>query len=292
MRNITIIILFFLVSVTWGSTWIAMKIAINTIPPFFATGMRFLLAAPILIGMAYYNRTPLLFPPGERFFQFIICIFYFSIPFSLMLYGGLYVNAYVSSVIFSNMPIAILITSFFLLKKKIFFLQKIGLIIATFILIFILFNAVYIIHDCKCKGIIALILAVVSHAIMYVECKKKSYKVSVLTFNALPSLISGIILLTGAWYFEHPIINNFSSLSILATVYLGDFSGIFGILSYFYLQKKVNAFHASIVFLIFPFIATGLDYYIFGYIIPTNQLLLIIPLIFGILLTLIPCKKN
>lgn len=292
MRNIMIMILFFLVSITWGSTWIAMKIAINTIPPFFATGMRFLLAAPILIGMAYYSKTPLLFPPGERCFQFIICIFYFSIPFSLMLYGGLYVNAYVSSVIFSNMPIAILITSFFLLKKKIFFLQKIGLIIATSILIFILFNAVYIIHDCKCKGILALILAVVSHAIMYVECKKKSYNISVLTFNALPSLISGIILSTGAWFFEHPIINNFSIVSILATVYLGDFSGIFGILSYFYLQKKVNSFHASIVFLIFPFIATGLDYYIFGYTIPTNQLLLIIPLIFGILLTLIPCKKE
>ncbi|CAL4321890.1 DMT family transporter [Buchnera aphidicola] len=293
MQNIIIIILFFLVSITWGTTWIAMKFAIDTIPPFFATGMRFLLAAPLLISMAYYSKTPLLFPPGERYFQFFICIFYFSIPFSLMLYGGLYVNAYVSSVIFSNMPVFILITSFFILRKKIFFLQKIGLTIAVIILIFILFNAVYIIHDCQFKGIIALMLAVISHAIMYVECKKKSYNVSVLTFNALPSLVSGIILLTLAWYFEHPVLNNFSKMSILAVIYLGDFSGICGILSYFYLQKKVNSFHASVVFLVFPFIATSLDYYIFKYTIPINQLLLTIPLMFGILLTLIPNKiKN
>ncbi|CAL4042997.1 DMT family transporter [Buchnera aphidicola] len=287
MRNIIIIILFFLVSITWGTTWIAMKLAVNTIPPFFATGMRFILASPLLITMAYYNKTPLLFPPGERFFQLIICIFYFSIPFSLMLYGGVYVNAYVSSVIFSNMPIAILITSYFILKKKIFFLQKIGLIISICILVSILFNAVFIIHDCQYKGIFALILSVISHAVMYVECKKKSYNISVLTFNALPSLISGIILLTFAWFFEHPVINNFSKISVLATIYLGDFSGICGILSYFYLQKKVNSFHASTVFLIFPFIATTLDYYIFEYSIPTNQLLLMLPLIFGILLTLI-----
>lgn len=290
MQNIIIITLFFLVSITWGTTWIAMKIAIDTIPPFFATGMRFLLAAPLLISMAYYSKTPLLFPPGERYFQFFICIFYFSIPFSLMLYGGLYVNAYVSSVIFSNMPVFILITSFFILKKKIFFLQKIGLTIAIIILIFILFNAVYIIHDCQFKGIIALILAVISHAIMYVKCKKKSYNVSVLTFNALPSLISGVILLTLAWFFEHPILNNFSKMSILAVIYLGDFSGICGILSYFYLQKKVNSFHASVVFLVFPLIATSLDYCIFEYSIPINQLLLTIPLMLGILLTLIPNK--
>lgn len=290
MQNIIIITLFFLVSITWGTTWIAMKIAIDTIPPFFATGMRFLLAAPLLISMAYYSKKPLLFPPGERYFQFFICIFYFSVPFSLMLYGGLYVNAYVSSVIFSNMPVFILITSFFILKKKIFFLQKIGLTIAIIILIFILFNAVYIIHDCQFKGIIALMLAVISHAIMYVKCKKKSYNVSVLTFNALPSLISGVILLTLAWFFEHPVINNFSKMSILAVIYLGDFSGICGILSYFYLQKKVNSFHASVVFLVFPFIATSLDYCIFEYSIPINQLLLTIPLMFGILLTLIPNK--
>ncbi|MCW5196691.1 DMT family transporter [Buchnera aphidicola (Pemphigus obesinymphae)] len=292
MRNIIIITLFFLVSITWGTTWVAMKIVIDTIPPFFATGMRFLLAAPLLIIMAYYSNKPLLFPPGERYFQFFICIFYFSIPFSLMLYGGLYVNAYVSSIIFSNMPIFILITSFFLLKKKIFFLQKIGLTIAIIILIFILFNAVCIIHDCQFKGIVALILAVISHAIMYVKCKKKSYNVSVLTFNALPSLISGVILLILAWFFEHPVINNFSKMSILAVIYLGDFSGICGILSYFYLQKKVNSFHASIVFLVFPFIATILDYYIFECSVPINQLLLTIPLMFGILLTLIPSKMK
>ena len=41
MRRITIFILFLLVAVTWGTTWIAMKIALESIPPVFATGMRF-----------------------------------------------------------------------------------------------------------------------------------------------------------------------------------------------------------------------------------------------------------
>lgn len=48
MRNVIILSLFILVSLTWGTTWLAMRIAADTIPPLFATGMRFTFAAPFL----------------------------------------------------------------------------------------------------------------------------------------------------------------------------------------------------------------------------------------------------
>ena len=37
MRRVTILVLFLLVSLTWGTTWLAMRIAAETIPPVFAT---------------------------------------------------------------------------------------------------------------------------------------------------------------------------------------------------------------------------------------------------------------
>ncbi|WP_343377792.1 DMT family transporter [Buchnera aphidicola (Formosaphis micheliae)] len=286
MRKFIIILLFVIVSITWGTTWLAMAIVIKTIPPFFATGIRFLSAVPTLILIAFLNKTPLLFPPGKRFFQFMISIFYFAVPFSLMLYSGLYVNVYLSSIIFSSMPSFILIVSYFVLNKKIFFFQKIGLFITVITFIFILYNSIYVVHDCFLQGIIALMIAVISHAIIYVQCKKRHSNISVLTFNTLPSLIAGIILLIGSFIFEHPIITQFSLQSILAIIYLGNFSGIFGIISYFYLQKQVNSFYASIVFLIFPFIAISLDYYFFYYTISLYQFMLIILFCLGIVVTL------
>lgn len=74
--------------------------------------------------------------------------------------------------------------------------------------------------------------------------------------------------------------------SILATLYLGAFAGVFGILSYFALQQKASAFQASLVFLIFPLIAVSLESYIYGYAISTQSMLFIIPLVIGIFLTL------
>lgn len=56
MRKVSISILFMLVSLTWGTTWLAMRIAVETIPPVFATGMRFMFAAPFLIIIAWLKK--------------------------------------------------------------------------------------------------------------------------------------------------------------------------------------------------------------------------------------------
>ncbi|QCI23820.1 DMT family transporter [Buchnera aphidicola (Macrosiphoniella sanborni)] len=294
MSKILVIILFSLVAVTWGTTWIAMKIAIETIPPFFATGIRFLIAAPLLIIVAYYTKTPLLFPSGQRWFQCMIVIFYFSIPFTLMLYGGMYVSSSIASMIFSNMPVAVLAVSFLYFKQKLFLTQKIGIFISFITLSIILLIELKSQNFFQWKGMLALLFALFSHAIIYSECQKKYRNISVITFNALPSLLSGIFLSVISWYIENPQIENFSNKSILAIVYLGDFSGIFGILSYFYLQKKVSAFYASTVFIIFPIIAIFLEYYLYKNIILLYKVWFLLPLIIGILLTLIPFdyKKN
>ncbi|WP_348769580.1 DMT family transporter [Buchnera aphidicola] len=288
MKKIIIILLFALVSITWGTTWIAMKIAVETIPPLFATGIRFLIASPLLIILSCITKTPLLFPYGQRNFQIIISFFYFSIPFTLMLYGGKYVSSSISSVIFSSMPVIILIFSSFFFKKKIDLIKKIGIFISLITLFFILLIDLKSENFFQWKGIIALVLALFSHALIYIECQKRCTNISIITFNALPSLISGIFLSIVSWFFEHPNIYLFSKQSILAIFYLGDFSGIFGILSYFYLQKKVSSFYASTVFLIFPLISYILEVYFYKKIFFFYKLWFILPLLIGILLTLIP----
>jgi drug/metabolite transporter (DMT)-like permease len=60
-----------------GTTWIAMKIALTSFTPVLATGLRFLLASPVLIGLARAGGHPLLFPVGKRRFQCCLALFIF-----------------------------------------------------------------------------------------------------------------------------------------------------------------------------------------------------------------------
>ncbi|WP_159191377.1 DMT family transporter, partial [Klebsiella pneumoniae] len=101
-----------------------------------------------------------------------------------------------------------------------------------------------------------------------------------------PCFLAGLLLSAAGWFFERPLVSAFSAHSILATLYLGAFAGVFGILCYFALQQKASAFQASLVFLIFPLIAVSLESYVYGYAISTQSMLLIIPLVTGIFLTL------
>lgn len=292
MRKTIISILFILVVLTWGTTWLAMKIAVETIPPVFATGMRFMFAAPFLICIAWMTKTPLLFPTGQRIFQLIVSIFYFAIPFSLMIYGERYVSSGLASIIFANMPVAVLIASLLFLNEKTNFIQVSGLTIAIVALANILMEESKSGTESHWQGILALISAVIIHAVIYTQCKKRSCTVSVITFNALPCFAAGLLLCAVGWIFEKPQPSVFSLDSILSTLYLGAFAGVFGILCYFALQKKTNAFQSSLVFLIFPLIAISLENYIYGKTISMQSMLLIIPLTIGILVTLISQKQR
>lgn len=284
-------VLFILVALTWGTTWMAMKIAVGTIPPIYATALRFLAASPFLFLITKLTHNPLLFPKGERKFQIVVCLAYFAVPFTLMIYGEYYVSSALASIIFANMPIAVLITSILLLNEKVRLIQLLGLLIGVVSLSVILWQESSNSSANDWRGIAALLAAVVIHAIMYAKCKKHCKNISVLTFNTLPCLGAGIILFFIGHFVEKPNFALFSSASLLAVGYLGVIAGVCGILCYFTLQQKATAFQASLVFLVFPVIAIVLEKIINDTTITHSSLWLILPLLCGILLTLLPKRK-
>lgn len=286
MNSLIKTFLFIIVSLTWGTTWLAMKIAGDSIPPLFATGLRFLCAAPLLLVALKISGSPLLFPKGQRSFQCAVSLFYFAIPFTLMIYGETWVSSGLASVIFAMMPVAVLGTSMVLLKEKTNRVQLLGLTIAVVALVSVLIRESSDAASGQLIGVVMLVAAVMIHAVMYALCKKRCCHVSVLTFNALPCLGAGVLLSIVGWFGEQPVVAHFTQHSLLAVVYLGAFAGVFGILSYFMLQKRATAFQASIVFLIFPIIALSLENYLYARSLSFGSLCLMLPLALGIALTL------
>ncbi|CAI1602804.1 putative DMT superfamily transporter inner membrane protein [Serratia quinivorans] len=287
LKKIGIIaILFTLVALTWGTTWMAMKIAVTVIPPIYATGLRFLVAAPLLLLLAYFTQTPLLFPKGRRGFQLLVCVAYFAIPFTLMIYGERYVSSALASIIFANMPVAVLMVSVMVLGERISISQLTGLIIGVISLSGILWLESTGSGETRWPGVAALLAAVFIHAVMYVLCKKHGQKVSVLTYNALPCLGAGILLFTLGYFTEKPDTSLFTPYALLSVGYLGLVAGVFGILAYFALQQRASAFQASLVFLVFPLIAITIEKLVDKTTIANASLWLIAPLLIGILMTL------
>ncbi|HAS6143741.1 TPA: EamA family transporter [Vibrio vulnificus] len=278
-------LLFLSVCLIWGTTWFAMEIAVQTIPPIFATGLRFLIAAPLLLILGQRLRQPLFFPKGKMHWMFIVAIFYFAIPFTLMIFGEQYISSGLASIIFATMPIAVMITSRWFLGLTLRRLQTAGLLIAVLSLVLILAKEMSLGGDDYLLGFLALGGAVAIHAVMYVCVQKYCQDIPVLTYNALPSLMASMLLLTASWIIEKPAFSVFSQASMLSVIYLGVFASVGGIVAYFKLGQVSTPFTASICFLFFPLIALSLSTWMAGNSISSTSVVLLLPLLGGIFVT-------
>ena len=162
------IFLFISVCIIWGTTWMAMKIAVLTVPPILATGLRFLIASPVLFLLAYIYKQPILFPKGTGKWVIILSLAYFAIPFTLMIYGEKYISSGLGAIIFANMPIFVMLSSLLFLNMKLSKHQVFGLLLGIVSVSAILFRELNITGASYFIGIGSLILAVIIQAVIYV----------------------------------------------------------------------------------------------------------------------------
>ncbi|MGF1823377.1 DMT family transporter [Vibrio splendidus] len=282
------ILLFVSVCLIWGTTWFAMEVALHSIPPIFATALRFFLAAPLLVVLAKVFNQPLLFPKGKRQWSLIVALMYFAIPFTLMIYGEQYISSGLASIIFANMPVAVMLMSGLFLGLRLAKHQIFGLITAVVSLCLILGNEMQMGGDDYLMGTICLGLAVAIHAVMYVLVQKHCKGIEVLTYNALPSFIASLFLFAVSAIGENVNVESFTWDSISAVIYLGFVASVGGIVAYFKLGQVSSPFQASICFLIFPVVALLISCYVNGEVLSEQSLFMMIPLLCGILLTKAP----
>ncbi len=250
--------LFAVVCLVWATTWFGIKVAIESIPPLTAAGVRFLIAFPIILVAARVMGQPVLFPKKKIAFFAFITLFYFSIPYFLMNYGEQFIAPRLASLIFSSMPVFSLIFSVLLLRARVNAPQLAGIVMsfAGFALIFSKEGAFS--QSSSAIGILALSAAVVMHGFCYVFTKRYGTDIGVLTYTTLPIGLAGLMMTAAGLAYEHTAWAAVTNRSWLALGYLA-LAAPAGLLSYFYLLKKMPPVVASFVYLIFPVLSILID---------------------------------
>ncbi len=264
----------------------------HSIPPITATGLRFALAAPLLMLLAKYQKVDLLFPKGKGLSFVLITLFYFALPFTLMIFGEQYISSGLAAIIFGAMPVVVMVLSLLLYKQIVPVHQMVGVAIALVSLTAIISIEMGLGDGADLIGVVAMVSAVLMHATIYTTVQRRCVGMHVLTYNALPCVVAAVILLTVGWCVECPNMQSFTGLSLLAVAYLGIVAGLGGIVAYFQLNKLASPFQASICFLIFPVIALTLDSLINNRTISQTSLMMTGLLTLGVLLTKLPARQT
>ncbi|RQM66066.1 DMT family transporter [Aeromonas enteropelogenes] len=211
----------------------------------------------------------------------IVALFYFAISFWFMLEGEKYISSGLAAIIFSYMPIAIMLLSYFITKQHFSLRQILALLVTLLSLASIISIESDISGSNYLVGIVLLTSAVLLHAIIYILKQHRLGHIHVLTFSAIPSGIASLLLLIAGLVTEPLGLADMQLSSLLAVLYLGSIAGVGGIVAYFRLNALVSPFKASLCFLIFPVIAVALEAVVTGRSLSPYSLLFILPLAGG-----------
>lgn len=283
--------LYAIVCLTWGTTWLGIKIAIESVPPLTAAGTRFVIAFPFLLLILRFANAPLFFPKKQRVFFVLLTLLYFSLPYYLISFGEQFVSSGLTSLLFSTMPIFSIIFSSILLKSRILPNQVVGIVIGFSCLIMILQSEGLALTHNGLLGVFAILMAAIMHGFFYVFSKKVASDINVFTFNTLPIGVAGVLLCMTGFFVESPDYSAITPKSFWALIYLGTVASVGGFIVYFYLLKRMSPVILSFIFIIFPVVSVGIGAWYENKHVTANFFIFSILMLVGFAIAKLPFEK-
>lgn len=256
-----------IVAIVWGTTFLGIKIGVETVPPWFVAGFRQLLASLVLLPILLYSNN--LKWIGWKNLRIQITLS------TLMLIGanGLTtvaeenLTSSLTSLISALSPVFIFIASMAIGMEKFTYRTLGGLLMGFFGVIFIFWDGINDLMNPDYRlGLLILIIALMSWGLGTIYTKKLQVENHNLFLNLFYQFaFAGIIQLIFAFSFSDAIdVSTWSVKSISAIVYLAVFGSVLAFFSYHYLLKTLLPTQVSILSYVNTIISIFLSWLILG----------------------------
>ena len=266
----------------WASAFPSAKIAVQFWPPFLFLFFRFSLAGIFSILLGAYL--------GQRF-QFDRRSLLLIVVFGLVqngLYLGLIflaltkIDANVSVIIASILPLTVAFFSWILFKTKMSLVGLCGLVVGLFGVLLIMLQRVE--REYEMLGIALCLLGLLATTFSTLIITKINInKNNILIVVGLQMLAGSLFLLPLSYFFEVWSVS-FSITFLFTFLYIAAFPGIIGPVIWFYLQKEIGAVKYSSFHFLVPFFGIGISYFLLGETPTLTDILGVFIIIFGLYL--------
>jgi drug/metabolite transporter (DMT)-like permease len=248
----------------WGTTYLALRVAVVGFPPFLFVVIRQILAGAILVGLMLTVGKSKLPAPGEIWKQAIGGFFMLSMGNGLVAYAEVTIPSGIAAIICSMMPMWVILINLTINRDE---RPTIPIIIGAalgftgIILIFIqdlqaLSNAAY------SWGIFLTFLATVSWASASIWLKKRKSTADPFMNAGLQMFFAGVWLIPFTLVFDDLSHVTFSSDTVYAMIYLVAVGSIIAYGCYTYALKKLPMTIVSLYAYVNPLVAVVLGWLI------------------------------
>ena len=240
----------FCVAFFWGTTFLGIRIGVETIPPFILSGIRNLISGSIIFIYLLFQKK--LEPLNIRQFSraLLLSIMMIVLANGLTTYSEKFITSGLASLISTLSPFLIFIMNLVLGNEKMSFKTALGILLGMLGIFLIYQNSISdLLNPDYRMGIFAILTAVIMWSMGTIITKKGSTNsLSMLMNVSLQMILAGIILTLIQLYLTPTIATeNWSLRSISAMIYLAIFGSVVGYVAYSYLITQLSSTKVSVL---------------------------------------------
>jgi len=282
------VLAFFMLCLIWGSTWIAIKISLEGIPPVLGAGLRFLIAILVLLLVIFLKRLSLKIDRRDLWIAALTGFLIYSVDYGLIYWAEQYLSAGVTSIFFATFVLFTTIGANFIFRQEGFKWKTFMGVWVGFIGVFIVFFDQLIMTHFAIMVILAssaVIVSAASAGLSTVIIKKYLTRMNpvVLSFYQL-TVGTFFLLLLGI--LAEDINQIHLKLRVLGAVfYMGIVGSALAFVMYYWLLQRMSAITLSLIIYITPVVALILDFLFYRELISFQTLMGMVVIFIGIGLT-------
>jgi drug/metabolite transporter (DMT)-like permease len=281
----SVLLAFFAIYVLWGTSFLAIRIAVLEVPPLFAAGTRFFVAGVVLYGFMRFRGRPRPTAPQWRSLA-LIGLLMFVAEYGPLFWAEKYVPSGIASVLEATLPLITMALETWVFRRHRFHWPLLAAILLGFggVSLLLVHNGEQAFGLLPCIAILAGATAwslgsVLNRSLDLPESRP-------LTSGGAMMLGGGMLLLLSASFGElHPL-PHVSLRAALALLYLIVCGSLLGFTAFIWLLARMPATRVASHAYVNPVVAVALGYFVAGEIVTTRTLLGTALVLFSVVLIL------
>jgi drug/metabolite transporter (DMT)-like permease len=253
-------VVWLILCVIWGSTWLFIKLGLENLPPITFAGIRFVIACVILFVLIRARGIGL--PDNKRDWGLLALtgVLSFSLNYGLVFWGEQHISSGLAAVLQATLPAFGLVIAHFHLPGERMTWSKIFGVVLGFAGVAVVFsNQLAIAGGKALAGCVALVLSALFAAYSNVLVKAYGRKLepAILSggqmfFGLIPLLLIGIPLEGNPFQFH------WTPTAVLALLYLAVVGSVIAFMLYYWLVQKMDVTKTMLISLVTPVVAVVL----------------------------------
>lgn len=254
------ILIWLLLSLIWGSTWLFIKLGLEDLPPFTFAGIRFVIAAIILSIVIAIRRRPLPRAMRDWGLMAVTGLLAFSVNYGLLFWGEQRTTSGLAAILQTIIPVFGLVIAHLYLPEERITLRKLGGVALGIIGVGLIFsNQVAAEGKSAFWGSVAIVIGAlgVAYSNVLVKARARHLDSAVL---AAGQMVFGLIplLLIGTIAEGNPLKLHWTPLALFSLLYLALVGSSIAFLLFYWLVKNMDVTKTMLIPLVTPLIAVTL----------------------------------